>query len=202
MVPEQHWNNVYATRKADEVSWFQSLPRRSLEFIRKYGERDAGIIDVGGGASTLVDRLLDSGYSRLSVLDISGEALRLSAKRLGERASQVAWIAADVTSRPSVTPVLLWHDRAVLHFLTKPEEQVAYASLARTSILPGGHAVIATFAPDGPTRCSGLDVQRHDGESLAKLLGSEFELVEEDRETHLTPKGVEQRLCWAALRRR
>lgn len=196
-----HWNQVYSTKSPNEVSWYQPSPVRSLEFIRRLANPSARIVDVGGGASLLVDALLDLGYPRPAVLDISASALDHAKRRLGPRAAWVDWIEGDVTKEPPLPPVDVWHDRAVLHFLTDPAARQAYARLAARTVKTGGHALIATFALDGPERCSGLPVCRHDGRSVSALLGSDFELLEEQREIHRTPADVEQRFCWSVLRR-
>jgi SAM-dependent methyltransferase len=198
---QAHWNRVYKDKAPSNVSWYQPTPVTSMRFIQKLTSPSARIVDVGAGASTLVDALLTSGYARPICLDISVAALEHSQARLGEDARRVEWIVADVTRDPALPDVDLWHDRAVLHFLVEPGQQDAYARLAARTVRPGGHVVIATFAPDGPDRCSGLPVQRHDGRSVAALLGTRFELLEEEREVHRTPNGVEQRLCWSVLRR-
>lgn len=199
---EAHWNQVYATKQPDAVSWYQRSPDNSLAYIRKLTNVTQKIIDVGGGASVLVDALLDAGYERPIVLDVSASGLDRAKSRLGSRAALVEWLVADVTKAPDLRPVDLWHDRAVLHFLTEPADQAAYAALAARTVRPGGHVVLATFAPDGPEKCSGLPVQRHDGASIGRLLGPSFESITEDREVHRTPGGGEQRFSWAVLRRR
>jgi len=197
-----YWDNVYQAKRPDAVSWYQRSPERSLAWARKLVVPSQRIIDIGGGASGFVDALLGAEYERPCVLDVSASGLSHARARLGARAALVDWIVADITKCPVLAPVALWHDRAVLHFLTEPTEQQAYANLAADTILPGGHIVLATFAPDGPERCSGLDVQRHDGASIAQLLGSKFELLEEEREFHVTPNGGEQRFAWIVARRR
>lgn len=197
-----HWNHVYETKPPDTVSWFQRSPDRSLEYIRKLTGRAARIIDIGGGASGLVDSLLNAGYERPLVLDVSAAALAHTQQRLGSRVDLVEWIVSDVIGVAELPPVDLWHDRAVLHFLADPVDQAAYADLARRTVRSGGHLVIATFALDGPEKCSGLPVQRHDGASLSQLLGGGFELVEESREVHVTPGGSEQRFQWGVFQRR
>jgi SAM-dependent methyltransferase len=197
-----HWDRVYETKDPSEVSWYQPNALTSMRFIQKYGGRQARVIDVGAGASELIDALLDAGYQRPLWLDLSGAALARTKARLGPRSALVDWLVADVTKDPALTEVDLWHDRAVLHFLTDAAHQQGYARVAAKTVRPGGHAIIATFAPDGPERCSGLPVQRHDGRSIAVLLGPDFELLEEEREVHRTPAGVEQRFCWSVLRRR
>lgn len=197
-----HWNRVYDTKAPEAVSWFQRSPERSLEHIRKLAAPSASVIDVGGGASRLVDALLEAGFERPIVLDVSASALTHAQRRLGSRANLVEWVVADVTRAPTLPAVDLWHDRAVLHFLTDPADQGAYSDLAARTVRAGGHLVIATFAVDGPERCSGLPVQRHDGVSLRRLLGGDFELAEEEREAHVTPGGTEQRFFWSVFRRR
>jgi hypothetical protein len=199
---ESHWNDVYLNRQPESVSWYQREPGRSTGFIRKYAEPSCRIIDVGAGASLLVDALLDAGYANPIALDISSQGLGCAKARLGDRARCVKWIVADVTRNPKLPAVDLWHDRATLHFLADERERSAYARLVRKTVKPLGHMVIATFALDGPERCSGLPVVRHDGSSLGKLFGEGFQLLEETREVHLTPAGVEQRFCWTVFRRR
>lgn len=197
-----HWNRVYETKPADTVSWYQRDPVRSAAYITKYTEPSQTVIDVGAGASHLVDALLDIGYRNLIVLDVSSAALDLAKARLGSRADLVQWVVADVTKQPKLPQADLWHDRAVLHFLTETEDQAAYRDLVTSTVVPSGHLVLATFALDGPERCSGLAVQRHNAASLGKLLGSEFELLSEEGEVHVTPSGTEQRFCWTVFRRR
>jgi SAM-dependent methyltransferase len=201
MDPRAHWNDVYGNKKPNEVSWYQSTPARSLEFICRFTGASSRIIDVGGGASLLVDALLDLGLSRPVVLDVSATAIGHAKVRLGPRAALVDWVEGDVTDDLPLPQVDLWHDRAVLHFLTDAPQQRAYARLAARTVRSGGHAVIGTFAPDGPERCSGLPVLRHDGQSVSALLGPDFELLEEQREVHRTPAGAEQRFCWSVFRR-
>ncbi|MBR0691191.1 class I SAM-dependent methyltransferase [Bradyrhizobium manausense] len=198
-----HWQNVYATKGEAEVSWFQDSPTISLEMIRTVSpNRDAAIIDVGGGASRLVDALLQDGYRDLAVLDLSANALDAAKKRVGAAASRVDWIVADATTwRPAKT-YDVWHDRAAFHFLTDPRDRAAYVERLRTAIAPGAHIIIATFAPDGPEKCSGLPVQRHDSASLAAELGPGFELVETRSETHQTPWHSMQAFQFSRFRRR
>ncbi|WP_183249110.1 trans-aconitate 2-methyltransferase [Bradyrhizobium sp. cir1] len=183
-----HWENVYATKGEAEVSWYQDSPEISLAMIRAANaDHDAAIIDIGGGASRLVDALLQDGYRRLTVLDLSANALDVAKKRIGQAASTIDWIVADaMTWRPTRT-YDVWHDRAAFHFLTDPDDRAAYVERLRSAVSPGGQVIIATFAPDGPEKCSGLPVQRHDSASLAAELGPAFELVETRSETHHTP---------------
>jgi len=197
-----HWDQVYQSKKPTEVSWYQPSAERSLRFIRRLGKTHARILDIGAGASPLVDALLDAGYPRPILLDISAASFEHAKARLGSRAAGVEWIVADITQDPQLPAVDVWHDRAVLHFLTEAPAQQAYARLAARTVRSGGHAIIATFAPDGPERCSGLPVIRHDGQSVAALLGPDFELLEEEREIHRTPAAAEQRFCWSILRRK
>jgi trans-aconitate methyltransferase len=199
---KSHWDRVYETKKPDTVSWYENNPSRSLGYIQRYSDPSHRVMDVGAGASLLADVLLDLGYANLIALDVSGAGLDRAEARLGERAKQVNWIVADITKNPELPMVDLWHDRAVLHFLTDEADQAAYARLAARTVNGSGHLVIATFAPDGPERCSGLLVHRHDGSSLAKLFESAFDLLEVARETHLTPSGGEQRFTWAVFRRK
>ena len=198
-----HWERVYATKGPTEVSWFQALPARSLELILLAGaRRSSRIIDVGGGDSLLVDTLLDWQLGRVTVLDISSAALERARARLGERARDVTWIEADVTE--AELPALsldVWHDRAVFHFLAGEDERARYVERARGALVPGGHAIVATFAADGPARCSGLDVARYTPAALADVFGRGFELVTSRAEAHRTPAGAEQRFTYVSLRR-
>ncbi len=190
----KHWNRVYQTRAPQSVSWFQRRPEVSLALIAASGVgKEAGIIDVGGGASVLVDHLLDLGYSNLAVLDISSAALDASRSRLGGRAAAVAWFEDDVTTFKPPRRFALWHDRAVFHFLTEAGDRVRYVATLRKALKPTGTVIIATFAPDGPPKCSGLDVARYDEHSIATELGAGFVLRETHRETHISPQNAEQR---------
>jgi SAM-dependent methyltransferase len=196
-----HWEQVWRTKAPEQVSWYQPEPTASLELIEAAGiAKDAGIIDVGGGASVLVDRLLDRGYTGLAVLDIAGGAMLASRERLGARASSVEWHEADVTSFEPPRRYGLWHDRAVFHFLTETADRHAYVATLRKSLKPGGTVVIAAFAPDGPPKCSGLDVMRHDESSIGTELGAGFRLEEARRETHRTPWQAEQRFIYCRFR--
>lgn len=198
-----HWEDVYATKGEAEVSWFQETPDISLDLIAATGvAKDAAIIDVGGGASRLVDALLARDFSNLTVLDISQAALDAARARIGAAARRVAWIAADATQWEPTAQYDVWHDRAAFHFLTEPDQQRAYLDRLRRALVPGGHLIIGTFAPDGPERCSGLPVQRHDGTSLGRLLGEEFALVEGRRHDHTTPWGSTQHFQFSRFRRR
>lgn len=196
----EHWNQVYRTKGPRDVSWYQRSPDLSLALIAAAAiGKDAGVIDVGGGASTLVDCLLDRGYTRLAVLDLSGAALEHSRTRLAARAGEVEWFEADVTSFDPPRRFGLWHDRAVFHFLTAAGDRRGYVATLRRTLRPGGSVVIATFALDGPPKCSGLEVVRYDEQSMVAELGPEFQLLEVQRETHVTPWQSEQRFSYFRL---
>lgn len=188
-----HWNDVYASKAEDQTSWFEALPAISLEMLDAAGmTRESCVLDVGGGDSHLVDALAARGLDCLAVLDVSGEALSRARTRLGQAAAVPTWIEADVTAPWSSKPMDIWHDRAVFHFLTTLEEREAYKAHLIATLKPGGAAVIATFAPDGPASCSGLPVQRYSPESLAAELGPALALVESRVHTHATPWGSTQ----------
>ncbi|HET9190398.1 MAG TPA: class I SAM-dependent methyltransferase [Rudaea sp.] len=200
---QDHWNRVYTTRAVDAVSWYQAQPKISLELIAAADlPVDAPIIDIGGGASVLVDCLLAQGRSALSVLDVSAAALANSRARLGANATKVQWIEADVREFEPPQRYALWHDRAVFHFLTDPADRERYMAAMRRSLKPRAHVVVATFALDGPARCSGLDVARYDAATLHAQFGDDFEPLDSRRETHITPAGAEQRFTWIHLRLR
>jgi trans-aconitate methyltransferase len=183
-----HWEHVYATKSDEELSWFQDKPSLSLDLIKATGAtREWSIIDIGGGTSRLVDALLGEGFTSLAVLDVSSAALAATRARLGARAEQVEWIAADVTTWTPPRQYDVWHDRAAFHFLTDPADQLAYITRLKGALRPDGHAIIATFAPDGPEKCSGLPVQRYDSASLQDRLGDGFKLLDSRREAHVTP---------------
>lgn len=193
-----HWETVYSTKPADAVSWFQEHALRSVEIIRSIGlEKSAAIIDVGGGASTLVDDLLDQGYQQTTVLDLSQSALQVARTRIKTRSDSVTWVAGNVldVELPAHT-YDVWHDRAVFHFLTQPHEREAYVHQVMKAVKPGGHVVVATFAPDGPQQCSGLPVVRYAPEQLHGEFGPAFELVEHTREDHITPWGSVQHFVY------
>jgi SAM-dependent methyltransferase len=196
-----HWENVYRTKGEREVSWFQETPTISLELIRLAGAtRGSAIIDVGGGASRLVDALVDEGYEAVSVLDLSESALAAAKTRLGQAAARVTWMVADVVKWKPPRRYDLWHDRAAFHFLTDEADRAAYVVCLREALRPGGHTIIATFALDGPERCSGLPVIRYDAASLGKVLGDTFTLVETRPHDHHTPMGGTQRFQFSLFR--
>jgi SAM-dependent methyltransferase len=197
-----HWETVYRTKAETDVSWFQESPKVSLDLIDMLGiAPQTGVIDVGGGASRLVDALLEKGFDAVTVLDISEPALAATRARLGKQADRVHWLAADATQWEPKETYGLWHDRAAFHFLTEAADRAAYANRVARAVAPGGHVIIATFAPDGPERCSGLPVQRHDAESIGAVLGGNFALVDTRRHDHQTPGGSVQRFQFSTFRR-
>ena len=203
MNTKTHWEHIYETKAPTQVSWYQEHARYSLQFIQNTGvQKTDHIIDIGGGASTLVDDLIADGYQHISVLDVSGTALQLARQRLDERAEDVNWIEADITQADLPAQAYdLWHDRAVFHFLTQPADRHRYVEAVRHAVRTGGHVIVATFAPDGPNRCSGLDVIRYSPESLHNEFGEGFELMDSTRETHHTPFGTEQRFIYCYCRK-
>lgn len=194
MESKEHWERVYQAKSPEEVSWYEPTPEKSLELIANAGiTHEQAIIDVGGGASTLVDCLLREGFANVSVLDISASAIATAQQRLMGDANNVQWIVADITevSLPAQS-YDLWHDRAVFHFLTNPDDRQRYITLVNHALKPGGHIIVATFAPDGPARCSGLEVMRYAPEELHSVFGDNFTLMHSENEQHHTPFGTEQ----------
>ncbi|MDP3293484.1 MAG: class I SAM-dependent methyltransferase [Nevskia sp.] len=201
---KSHWDQVYLTKASEAVSWYQPHASVSLSLIRETGiNLGAAIIDVGGGASTLVDDLLELGYSTLSVLDLSEAALDTTASRLGARGDGVRWLEADITRTtfPDAS-VELWHDRAVFHFLNEAEDRAAYIRTLVQAVKPGGHLIIGTFAENGPEKCSGLPVQRYSAQGLYSQFSVAFELVKTTTEAHRTPSGSIQAFVYCWCRRR
>ena len=199
---QAHWENVYTTKGEKEVSWFEDSPTISLDLIRSTGvSTSASIIDIGGGASRLVDALMHEGFTAVTVLDLSKKALATAKVRLGSLGEKVRWVVADVTTWESSETYDVWHDRAAFHFLTEPSDRAAYAEQVSRLVPPGGHVIIGTFAPDGPERCSGLRVVRHDAASLGEILGSEFALTDSRPHVHQTPWGATQRFQFSRFRR-
>lgn len=203
MESKQHWEQVYATRAANEVSWFQEHAALSLKLIRNAGvPTSASIIDVGGGASTLVDDLLAAGYGNVSVLDLSAAALAAARSRLGSRSAAVRWIEANVLEFDFPRHGYdVWHDRAVFHFLTGEAERHAYVRAVLRAVKPGGLVIVATFAEDGPTQCSGLPVMRYSADGLHAEFGEPFLLLGHERESHHTPTGREQKFVYCFCRK-
>lgn len=203
MQSKEHWDYVYSTMPTDGVSWFQEHAEQSLRLIRGTGiPLTASIIDVGGGASTLVDDLLQSGYSSLTVLDLSAAALEAAQTRLGMQSSAVRWIEANIIDTPlPVHAYDVWHDRAVFHFLTSPQDRHTYVEAVLRSVKPGGHVIVATFAEDGPTQCSGLPVMRYGANELHAEFGAPFTLLSHEKEEHRTPFGTMQKFVYCYCRK-
>jgi SAM-dependent methyltransferase len=198
-----HWEHIYEKKGPMKVSWYQEHAQFSLQYIRNTGIRKTDpIIDVGGGASTLVDDLIADGFQNISILDISGSALQLARQRLGAKAHQVNWIEADITqANLPYQAYHVWHDRAVFHFLTQAADRQHYIEAVQHAVRPGGHVIVATFAPDGPDHCSGLEVMRYDPEGLHNEFGDSFDLVDSTHETHHTPFGTEQKFIYCYCRK-
>lgn len=197
MSAQEHWDQVYQSKDPLEVSWHQVRPEMSLALIKATGvQHRQRIVDVGGGASVLVDSLLAEGFTDVSVLDISSAALEHAEKRLGHRADKVSWIVADATDFHPSRKYSVWHDRAVFHFLTQATDRQRYVVGLRAALESGGQVIIGTFAPDGPQKCSGLEVRRYDAATLAAELGDDFVLLEEQTEIHVTPWDSEQKFNW------
>jgi len=190
---KNHWEGIYSDKKAAEVSWYQQYPQQSLALIKATGiTPQASIIDIGGGASTLVDSLLEAGYENLSVLDISHAAIEQARARLGQQAARVKWLEQDITKFVSEDAFDVWHDRAVFHFLTDADDRASYVRAMFGALNPGGHAIVATFDLDGPEKCSGLDIVRYSPETMSEVFGDDFKLVETQTEKHTTPGGASQ----------
>lgn len=198
MEPKSHWEKVYTTRSSEAVSWYQPHATLSLELIRRVApEKSARIVDVGGGASSLVDDLLADGMTDVSVLDISGAALNVARHRLGAQAERVHWIEGDITTVGlEKASIDIWHDRAVFHFLTSAADRAAYVAQVRHAVHPGGHVIVAAFGPDGPLQCSGLPVVRYAPDALHAEFGGAFELLEHVKEDHHTPSGLVQHFVY------
>jgi SAM-dependent methyltransferase len=197
-----HWDTIYARRGADDVSWYEATPTLSIRRVREAvagGARSA--VDIGGGASRLVDHLLTMGLDRIAVVDVSSQALEIARMRLGTEGDGVDWIVGDVVELDDVGRFDVWHDRAVFHFLTDAADRRRYVSLCERTLEPGGVAVMATFAPDGPETCSGLPVRRYDARELAEQCGTKFELLDDERYRHMTPGGVAQSFVYSTFRR-
>ena len=195
---KSHWEHVYTTKESVNVSWYQPVPAKSLALIRSTEvSLHAPILDVGGGASTLVDNLLDAGYQDVSVLDIASSAITQARARLGATATQAKWIESDVTEFEPSRPYTIWHDRAVFHFLTSAADRERYLSVLRKSLQSRGHFLLATFGEEGPTRCSGLEVQRYSVEMLKELLEPDFRMRAYELEEHRTPTGAAQEFLYS-----
>ena len=197
-----HWEKIYTTKAPDQVSWYRPHLETSIVLIeRSVSVRSASIIDIGGGESSLVDDLLARGFHNVAVLDVSQAAIDATKQRLGQVAGRVQWVTADITGvqlHPAAYDV--WHDPAVFHFLTAPEQRAAYVRQVARSVKAGGHVIVSTFGPEGPTKCSGLDVVRYDAESLHEEFGTRFRLVESSKELHETPFGTTQQFLYCYCR--
>ena len=202
---QAHWENVYTTKSENEVSWFQQRPAPSLDLIVQAGAtRESAIIDIGGGASRLVDNLVEQGFEDVTVLDLSAAALAAARSRLESRlgtgAQRVSWIVADATNWEPARAYDIWHDRAAFHFLTDAGDRAAYIARLGRGLRIGGHAIIATFALDGPEKCSGLPVARYDSAGLGRTLGAAFELIHTERHEHATPWDSRQNFQFSVFR--
>lgn len=198
-----HWDQIYQQKSSTAVGWYRSHLETSLRLLAESGlDASSRVIDIGGGASTLVDDLICLGVGAVTVLDLSAASLQVSQERLGTRADQITWLTSDITriALPEAG-FTHWHDRAVMHFLTDAQDVRAYAAQAASAVVPGGHAVIGGFAPDGPERCSGLPVVRRSAEDIAAVLGPSFQLITTAAEVHVTPGGTAQSFIYALLRR-
>lgn len=203
MDAKKHWETVYTTKAPEAVSWYRPHLDTSLDLIERAvnGNKSASTIDVGGGESTLVDDLLARGYQNITVLDVSQVAIEVTRRRLRRAAEQVRWIAADITELQTERACYdVWHDRAVFHFLTTAEQRLAYVRNVARTVKPGGHVIVGTFGPEGPTKCSGLEVMRYDAESLHDQFGVHFRLVESSKELHRTPFGRIQQFVYCYCR--
>ncbi|HQS58820.1 MAG: SAM-dependent methyltransferase [Gallionellales bacterium 35-53-114] len=199
---KQHWEQIYTTKVSDSVSWFQEHADQSVRLIHNTGlGKDAAIIDVGGGASKLVDDLIAEGYADLTVLDLSASALTVAKQRLGKQAGVTHWIEGDITcAELPLHRFDIWHDRAVFHFLTDAADRQAYVEQVMRAVRPGGHVIIATFGEDGPKKCSGLPVMRYRPETLHAEFGEAFHLVRHEKEAHNTPSGAVQQFVYCYCR--
>lgn len=204
MSRKNHWDNVYARKKPAEVSWYQTRLEKSLKLIRATGlAPTAEIIDLGGGAATLVDDLVALGYTHVTVLDISSAAIKTARERLGDGAKSVTWLEADVT-QADLPPdhYDIWHDRAVFHFLTDADDRRRYVSVVNHAVKPGGHVIMATFGPHGPLQCSGLNIARYTPQLLHNEFGGNYELLDSITEDHVTPAGIHQEFIYCDFRKR
>lgn len=202
MDAKTHWEKVYTTKEPEEVSWYRQHLETSLALVERAAHsHSASIIDIGAGESTLVDDLLLRGYTNLTVLDVSQTAIDVTKKRLGSAAERVRWLVGDIVETELEPHAYdLWHDRAVFHFLTTPEQRVAYVRQVTRAVKPGGHVIVSTFGPEGPTKCSGLEVVRYDAESLHGEFGERFRLMESSKELHQTPFGTTQQFLYCYCR--
>lgn len=199
---KEHWENVWTTKKSNEVSWYQEYPKISIELILPTNpSKDAKIIDVGGGDSNLAETLLDLGFKNITVLDISANALERAKKRLGDKSSMITWIESDILEFENDNRYDIWHDRALLHFLTSEENLKNYVKLVKQHVMQGGYLIISTFSTKGPIKCSGLDTRQYSEESIKELFSNEFEHIKSFEEEHVTPRGMGQIFTWNIFRK-
>jgi len=199
---KQHWENVYGTKAEDDVSWFQTYPKTSMEFVESlHVDLSANIIDIGGGDSRLVDALLDKGYQNIWVLDISAASIEKAQKRLGANATKVHWIVSDVTEFIPPVKYQVWHDRAAFHFLTTEDKIASYVSIAEDAIHTDGYLVLGTFSENGPTKCSGLEIKQYSEASMAARFADSFEKLQCITEDHQTPFNTTQNFTFCSFRR-
>jgi 2-polyprenyl-3-methyl-5-hydroxy-6-metoxy-1,4-benzoquinol methylase len=197
MDTQSHWDRIYTDKAPTAVSWYRPHLETSLSLITRVASKESAIIDVGGGESTLVDDLLSRGFRNITVLDISQTAIEVNKKRLGEISNRVRWLIADITKADlSHSGYDVWHDRAVFHFLTRQRDRAAYLRQVANAVKVGGHVIVSTFGPEGPMKCSGLDVVRYDAEALHREFGVHFRLIESTNELHQTPFGTVQQFLY------
>jgi SAM-dependent methyltransferase len=195
---DEHWEGLYQRRDPTGVSWYEATPSRSLEYIlQALPDRDSPLVDAGGGASNLAEHLLGAGYADVTVVDVSATALEAARRRIGAAAASVDWIVADVLTWQPSRRYGLWHDRALFHFLLDESSRARYRHVLKQALEPSGHLVLATFGPEGPSRCSGLEVQRYRAEDLSRTLGPEYRLLRSDYEQHVTPGGIPQQFLYS-----
>lgn len=198
---QEHWENVYKTKTPEQVSWTQEVPKTSLDFIDSMGlDKDASIIDIGGGDSNLVDFLLDHGYTNITVLDISEKALERAKTRLGKKAGNVMWVVSDITDFVPSAKYDIWHDRAVFHFLTKPQEIATYVSLTNEYVKRT--MVIGTFSKTGPLKCSGLEITQYSEASMSATFKGKFEKTMCIEEAHKTPFNTTQNFVFCSFKKK
>lgn len=199
---KEHWENVWTTKKSNEVSWYQEYPQTSINLILPTNpSKDAKIIDVGGGDSNLAETLFDLGFKNITVLDISANALERAKKRLGNKSGIITWIESDILEFENDNRYDIWHDRALLHFLTSEENLKNYVKLVKQHVIQGGYLIISTFSTKGPIKCSGLDTRQYSEESIKELFSNEFEHIKSFEEEHVTPRGMGQIFTWNVFRK-